>query len=242
MNTKSDTLFSAPVKSTPFQFDKSVAEVFPDMIKRSVPGYDIIIKQIEKLAGQFVKNNTNCFDLGCSLGAASLAMSKGIHQDDCKIIAVDNSEAMLGRCQQHINAFKHSTPVELHLADILDMPVENAAMVVLNFTLQFIQNEKRSALLSRIYEGMNSGGVLLLSEKIIFKNPTINRLLTNLHHDFKKENGYSDLEISQKRNALENVLTPETLDNHLTRLNRVGFSTATCWLQQFNFISIIAIK
>ena len=242
MTDKRDKLFSQPKKTLPFSFDKQVAEVFPDMIERSVPGYGAIIQHIEKLAAKFVTANTNCFDLGCSLGAASLAMSKGITTEGNTVIGVDNSSAMLERCQQHIDAFKHATPIELQQADISNIEIKNASMVVLNFTLQFIAKEERPALLQRIYDGLNPGGVLLLSEKIDFDDPVFNKLMVELHHEFKKENGYSDLEISQKRNSLENVLVPETLEDHLSRLNLIGFTSANCWIQQFNFTSLIAIK
>lgn len=238
-----DTLFSKPKKDiAPFSFDQSVAEVFPDMIKRSVPGYSTIIQQIEKIAQGLVTPHSNCFDLGCSLGAASLAMSKGTNQSSVKIIGVDNSKAMLTRCQQHIEAFKHVTPIELHCSDVQSFPINNASMVVLNFTLQFINKNDRDALLDKIFQGMLPGGVLLLSEKIVFDDPHFNQLMIDLHHQFKRDNGYSDLEISQKRNALENVLLPETLQQHKNRLFSIGFSTIECWFQQFNFISLIAIK
>ncbi|TQV71664.1 carboxy-S-adenosyl-L-methionine synthase CmoA [Aliikangiella marina] len=242
MSDKPDTLFSSPVKAMPFAFDQKVAEVFPDMIKRSVPGYPIMIKHIEKFASKYVKQGTNCYDLGCSLGAASLAMSQGIQQNGCKVIGIDNSEAMLTRCQQHIDAFKHQTEIELHLGDVTDFPMSNASMVALNFTLQFIDKNKRVELLTAIYEALNPGGILVLSEKVSFDDPQMNQLMIDVHHEFKKENGYSDLEISQKRNSLENVLIPETLPEHLKRLKTIGFKTADCWFQQFNFMSIVAIK
>jgi len=242
MNDKTDTLFSRPGSKLPFSFDKKVAEVFPDMIQRSVPGYPIIIQHIEKLASRFVTDDSLVFDLGCSLGAASLAMSKGIKTKGNKIIGVDNSAAMLDRCQQHIDSFKHATPIELHHADINEIEISNASMVVLNFTLQFIPKKERLALLKKIYHGLNRGGILLLSEKIEFEDEKINDLMIELHHEFKKENGYSDLEISQKRNSLENVLVPDTLDEHQERLRLAGYSSASCWIQQFNFISLLAIK
>jgi tRNA (cmo5U34)-methyltransferase len=242
IKSKTDRLFAQPDPVTPFSFDKRVAEVFPDMIKRSVPGYPVIIRHIEKLAARFVQNDSVCFDLGCSLGAASLAMSSGIQSARARIIAVDNSPDMLARCQQHIDAFKHSTPIELQLADIAQISINNASMVVLNFTLQFIPRAERQQLLRKIYHGLNPGGILVLSEKIFFEDPHINDLMIDLHYEFKKENGYSDLEISQKRNSLENVLVPDSLEFHLERLKSIGFSSANCWIQQFNFMSLIAIK
>lgn len=242
MTDKSDTIYSTLQNNAPFTFDQRVAEVFPDMIKRSVPGYQTIIKHIEKFANRYVKSGTNCYDLGCSLGAASLAMSHGIKSEQCKIIGIDNSKAMLERCQQHINAFKHQTEIELHLGDITEFALSNASMVVLNFTLQFIDKTQRIDLLTNVYQALNPDGILVLSEKIHFNDPAINQLMIEVHHEFKKENGYSDLEISQKRNSLENVLIPETLEEHVNRLKSIGFKSVNCWQQQFNFMSMVAIK
>lgn len=246
MSDKTDKLFSKSKTITPFTFDKSVAEVFPDMIQRSVPGYAEIIHNLEKFARLFVTSHSVCFDLGCSLGASSLAMSAGIDSrkdiENVRVIAVDNSTAMLERCQQHIDAFRHNTPIELFHGNIQDTTIQNASMVVLNFTLQFIPIPERKAMLKNIYNGMKSGGVMVLSEKICFEDHVVNELIIDLHHQFKKDNGYSHLEISQKRNALENVLVPEPLEQHVKTLKNIGFSSVNCWLQHYNFVSIFAIK
>ncbi len=242
MNNKTDNLFAEPQKVTPFSFDKNVAEVFPDMIERSVPGYAQIIEDLKKIAAQFVQEDSHCYDLGCSLGAASLSMSAGIKVENVNIIAVDNSQAMLERCQQHINAFKHETTIKLQQGNIQDINITKASMVVLNFTLQFIAKMERASLLQKIYDGMLPGGILILSEKILFDDSRVDELLVGLHHQFKKENGYSDLEVSQKRNALENVLLPETLAQHYEKLKSTGFKHVNCWLQQYNFVSLLAIK
>jgi len=245
MTTKTDNIFSSPQSPAPFKFDDSVAEVFPDMIKRSVPSYPEIIQNIAKFAAKFVQPNTHCYDLGCSLGAASLAMSSGIdamNTPSVKIIGVDNSQAMLERCQHHVNAFKHQTEIELKHSDIQNMLIDNASMVVLNFTLQFIAKDDRQGLLQSIYDGLNPGGLLILSEKISFEDNKVDELVIDLHHQFKKDNGYSDLEVSQKRNALENVLLPDSLKLHTKRLESIGFTSVSCWLQHYNFVSLLAIK
>ena len=212
------------------------------MIQRSVPGYAEILKNTAKFAEKFVSDNSHCYDLGCSLGASSLAMSTGISAANVKIIGVDNSQAMLDRCRHHIENFKHSTQIELHSGDILKFPIENASMVVLNFTLQFIAPQERKALLQKIYQGMLPGGLLLLSDKVCFADERVNSLMSDLHHQYKRENGYSELEISQKRSLLENVLVPDTLEHHISRLSELGFSRSSCWFQQYNFVSIFAVK
>ncbi|MFL0809439.1 MAG: carboxy-S-adenosyl-L-methionine synthase CmoA [Agarilytica sp.] len=238
-----DTIYSTPIENiSDFVFDQSVVDVFPDMIKRSVPGYTTIIHMIGQIAERYSQSNSHCYDLGCSLGAATLAMRHRIHADACKIISVDNSEDMINRCRQVINADSNEVDVTLVQADITDIEIANASVVVLNFTLQFVPLEKRHALLQKIYEGMRPGGVLLISEKIAFEDEHHHALMTDLHHYFKSTNGYSDLEIAQKRNSIENVLIPETFATHQQRLNDIGFSGVDLWFQCFNFASFIAQK
>lgn len=225
-----------------FRFDEQVARVFPDMIKRSVPGYSHIIAMIGVLAEQYAQPDSQLYDLGSSLGAASLAMRHRVHAPGARIIAVDNSQAMLDRSRDFLDSEDLPTPVQTLCADITELTLERASFVVLNFTLQFIPLEQRQATLQRIYDGMLPGGALVLSEKLRFDDPVQEQLLGQHHHDFKRANGYSDLEISQKRQAIERVLLPESADDHLNRLRSVGFQVATLWYQSFNFASFLAIK
>ncbi len=238
-----DTLFSAPIeKLGDFTFDESVAEVFPDMIQRSIPGYSNIITAIGMLAERFVTADSQVYDLGCSRGAATLAMRRNIKQPNVKIIGVDNSQPMVERCRQHIAAYHSDVPVEILCDDIRHIEINNASMVVLNFTLQFLPPEDRVALLSKIYQGLNPHGVLVLSEKFRFEDEKVNELLIDLHHQFKLANGYSELEVSQKRTALENVMRTDAIEMHKTRLKDIGFSQVELWFQCFNFGSMIAVK
>lgn len=239
----SDLIYSSKhsnVKS--FAFDEQVVEVFPDMISRSVPGYSTIINTIGHLSETYVTPNSNVYDLGCSLGAATLAMKKSITATNCNIIGVDNSHAMVERCKMHVNAFKGNTPVEIIEDNIQNITIKNASMVVLNFTLQFLDPDDRKALLAKVFEGLLPGGLLVLSEKLSGNNETTNNLLIDLHHDFKRANGYSELEIAQKRTALEDVMRTDSLIKHTERLNDVGFKDITPWFQCFNFFSLVAIK
>ncbi|MCS3430435.1 carboxy-S-adenosyl-L-methionine synthase CmoA [Klebsiella sp. BIGb0407] len=238
-----DMLFSAPIdKLGDWTFDERVAEVFPDMIQRSVPGYSNIISMIGMLAERFVQPNSQVYDLGCSLGAATLSVRRNIRHEGCKIIAVDNSPAMVTRCRRHLDAFKAQTVVEVIEDDIRNVVIKNASLVVLNFTLQFLVPEDRQRLLNTIWEGLNPGGALVLSEKFSFEDQDVGELLFNMHHDFKRANGYSELEISQKRSMLENVMLTDTVATHKARLKQAGFEHAELWFQCFNFGSLVAVK
>ncbi len=224
-----------------FAFDDAVVKVFPDMIRRSVPGYETIITLTGLLAEQYAQPRSRCYDLGCSLGATTLSMRQRI-APDCRIIAVDNSQAMIDSCRQHIMADAGKAQVELCCANIQDIAIEDASVVVLNFTLQFIDPDERLQVLEKIHQGMRPGGALVLSEKLGFEDDAEQALQESMQLAFKRANGYSDLEISQKRSALEKVLVPDTLQQHQQRLAQAGFASSHLWFQAFNFASIVAIS
>jgi tRNA (cmo5U34)-methyltransferase len=224
-----------------FVFDERVAAVFPDMIRRSVPGYATVIGMLGVIAEQYAQPHSCLYDLGCSLGAATAVMRARVRAPDCRFVAVDNAPAMVARARESLESLP-GPPVQVQCADIREVPVSDASVVVLNYTLQFIPPARRQALLARIRAGMRPGGVLVLSEKIQGADPEEDRRLIALHHAFKRANGYSELEISQKRAALEQVLIPETLAAHRARLHGAGFCAVDVWFQCCNFASLLAYR
>lgn len=239
-----DRIYAMPLDRVgDFRFDEQVAEVFPDMIARSVPGYGSVLAMTAELAARFAREGTHIYDLGCSLGAASLLMQSRV-PPSCQIHAVDSSAAMLQKLEQQLRASSRTegATITLHHADVCDLPVQAGSFVVLNFTLQFVPLEGRHALLQSVYDGLLPQGALVLSEKIHFTDETRQALMTELHHDFKRANGYTDLEIAQKRTAIENTLVTEPAEQHLSRLTEIGFHTVSIWFQCFQFVSILAIK
>lgn len=238
-----DEIFARPLgKVSDFVFDDKVVKAFPDMIKRSVPGYETIISMTGALADKYIQEDTNCYDLGCSLGASTLAVCRSCGDRRFDIIGVDTSLPMIQQCQSMLDSLGIERKIQLICDDASNVDINNASMVVLNFTLQFIPKEQRTALISKIYQGLVPGGILVLSEKVKFNDAHLDDLMIDLYYGFKAANGYSELEISQKRTALENVLHPETLDTHRNRLKSSGFTWVDVWFQCFNFASMIAIK
>ena len=233
-----DTIYTDAIHAEGFSFDDTVVQVFADMIQRSVPGYGQTLQMVELLAHQYAQPDTNLYDLGCSLGAATMALDRGSHGRNCQIYAIDNAPAMIERCREQLNG-EH-----IHLAceDILDTAIDNASVVVLNFVLQFVPLAARQPLLQKIYNRLNPGGALIISEKIRFDDAATDALQTTLHEAFKRAQGYSEMEISRKRSALENVLIPESEAIHHARLRAAGFATPVTWFQCFNFISMVAVK
>ncbi len=230
-----------------FIFDEKVAAVFDDMISRSVPGYSQILQLLPTLVKQFQKTKGDYYDLGCSLGAGMLAIAQGLrsktYTQKHNIIGIDSSAAMLAQAESVFAKTEYpNINFEFSCADINKITTTNAAMVLMNFTLQFITLDKRKELIQSIFDNLNVGGGLIISEKIKFDDSTTNEALIDIHHQYKADQGYSQLEISQKRDAIDNVLIPETLDAHLARLNTAGFKVVTPWFQNLQFISILAIK
>jgi tRNA (cmo5U34)-methyltransferase len=246
---KDEIYRSESADTATFAFNAAVADVFPDMLHRSIPGYAETIDSIGQLANRHVLPYTQCYDLGCSLAAATLAMRRNIIAPGCRIIAVDSATAMVERCREVVEADdlksgvrNKSVDVQILHADIREVEISRASMVVLNYTLQFLPVADRLPVLKKIADGMVDNGILILSEKVIDNDPHIERLLVELHHQFKKRNAYSELEISRKRTALENILIPESIDVHLERLRLAGFRHSGPWLRFFNFASILATR
>lgn len=242
-STMRDDIYALPLNQVgSFEFDEQVVKVFPDMIARSVPGYASILSMIEQLAVRFVRPGTTVWDLGCSLGAATRLIRRQAPLD-CIIHAVDNSAAMIKRLRTILaESSEKGCLVELHEKDLREVEIRNATFVVLNLTLQFLAPEERARVIENIWRGLLPGGALLLSEKICFDEPNQQQLMTDLHHDFKRAHGYSDLEVAQKRTAIENRLIPESLDTHVARLRHAGFTMIAPWFQCFNFVSILAVR
>ena len=237
-----DKLFSKKMKPSSFSFNREVAEVFPDMLQRSIPGYGITINSIRYLASKYSKKGTNCYDLGCSLGASSIALGEGAIANDCNIIAIDKSSSMTKRFSEIIKKEKLNYKIQILNEDVLDTKITNASIVVMNFTLQFIRKQDRQLVLDKIYNGLNDGGLLLLSEKIIQGDKKINNLLIDLHENFKLENLYTRDEIENKKESIKNVLIEDDIYTHQSRLSKSGFTKFGIWLQHFNFASFVAIK
>lgn len=244
MSKNKDRMYSEyREKVADFVFDEKVVSVFDDMIRRSVPGYATVIAMTKVFAEEFGKDDTNCYDLGCSLGAGTLAMRRGLEdKKNCRIISVDNSRPMIERFKSIIDSDVSNVPVEVNKADIAETPISNASVVVMNYTLQFLSPAKRTEMIAAIYDGLVPGGVLLVSEKISFDDKNEQDFQIEMHHEFKKLNGYSDLEVSQKRKSLEKVMITDSLHTHFERFRKAGFAKWYLWFQCFNFVSMAAFK
>ena len=244
-----DRVFAEPLACIErFAFNEDVASVFDDMIERSVPGYRSIVTQTGLLTARFAKPDSCCYDLGCSLGGSAFAMRHQLAKLDVaakkgiSIVAVDSSSAMLAHLKQMQAVDEASIEIKLIEADITELDFKTCSVAVLNFTLQFIPLEQRQTLITALAAQLLPGGALILSEKISFDHAEQQKLHTEMYENFKRANGYSELEISQKRDALENVLLPETIETHRNRLLKAGFSSVEVWFQCFNFLSMVALK
>lgn len=238
-----DTLYASPRENIKgFVFDAAVAGVFSDMINRSVPGYATVIGMLGVLAERYTQDNSHLYDLGSSLGASTGILCQHIKARGCRVIAVDNAPAMIEQCKSNLTPPPQGVLIDFVCADIRNIRITNASVVVLNLTLQFLPCSERNQIIERIYKGLNPGGILVITEKISFGSPEQQSLFTQLHHDFKRANGYTRLEISQKRSALDNVLIPETLETHLQRLENCGFQQVQQWFSCLNFAAMLAIK
>ncbi|WP_352309393.1 carboxy-S-adenosyl-L-methionine synthase CmoA [Psychrobacter sp. W2-37-MNA-CIBAN-0211] len=253
---KHDTLFDKPFttpldKAARFSFDEQVVACFPDMIRRSVPGYGQVLAMLPIFARRHCKYRqqddngqrvSRIYDLGCSLGAASMTLAGEFEPQDLQIKAIDISPAMTTEASTLLSENYPEHDIEVITADIRDVTLEPCDMVILNLTLQFLPAADRVEVLEKIYAALSEGGILVLTEKTHAFDEQYDAWLVERYYDFKRANGYTEMEISGKRNALENVLITDTLDEHHARLTQVGFERHLTWFQFLNFVSIVAFK
>ncbi|BCR06838.1 carboxy-S-adenosyl-L-methionine synthase [Desulfuromonas versatilis] len=238
-----DKIYASPrERIIPFEFNEQVAGVFDDMLERSVPLYRETLLRQAQLAARFYQPGTRIYDLGCSNGNFGMALCAAMAGRPFRMVAVDTSQPMLDAYRRRLAERPEAALVSLAAEDIRSLPLENASVVVVNLTLQFLPVPDRDTLIRRIHSALAPGGILLLTEKITQQNPTLAQLQQEFYHCFKRDNGYSELEISQKREALENVLIPETLEVHCERLGRAGFGPVEVWLKWFNFAALVALR
>ncbi len=238
-----DKVFKKKIKRLEdFDFGKKTAEVFDDMLDRSVPFYAEMQRMIKETAAEFAAEGTNVYDLGCSTGTTFLVLDKSLPKG-VTLVGVDSSKEMLEKARSKLSAARVGHPYKLLCQDLnKGIRVSNASVVIMNLTLQFIRPLYRQRAISAIAEGLNDGGCLILIEKVLSPNSTINRLFIKFYYDFKKRNGYSEMEIAQKREALENVLIPYHFDENRELLLKNGFKGCDMFFRWYNFCGIIALK
>lgn len=240
-----DRVFADPKQRLDdFQFNKQVADVFDDMLDRSVPYYGEIQRMTAELAADFVTPQGAIYDLGCSTANSFIAIDRYLPADfTAKFVGIDSSPEMLDKARQKLASLNFRHECDFRHSDLNQgVHVHDASVALLVLTLQFVRPMHRDALLKSVYDGLNPNGCLILVEKVLGEHSTFNRLFIKHYYEMKKRNGYSDLEIAQKREALENVLIPYRLEENKTLLRRIGFEHVDVFFKWYNFCGIIAMK
>jgi len=247
MTTGSDNLYATTeINLVDFAFDQRVVDVFPDMIRRSVPAYETIVPLAALVATRSLPEEAYAtagaiYDLGCSRGATTAALLT-YAPETMPVIGVDNSPEMIAAAREAVAAHagtEKAGRVEWRCEDIQDTAIEDAAAVVMTYTLQFIPPDEREAQLTRILRGLKPGAPFVYAEKVILDDAQNQDWATAIHHEFKRANGYSELEVAQKRSAIEKVMIPESVGTHLTRLQALGFERTSLWFQCLNWAAFI---
>lgn len=239
MTSKKDDYFKTNSPKY-FTFNADIAEVFDDMLERSVPFYQSMQKQILDITAQFSVPKTTIYDLGCSTGETIQNLSTNLTTPDLKFVGVDYSHEMLEKAEQKCHAVLNKELIQHDLNDPLNY--QNPSVIIMNLVLQFIDKKNKQLRLNEIFEALPEGGIFILIEKIKGKSQTSDNLFINHYHRFKEKNGYSIEEINAKKDSLKTVLTPDTIGTHLNRLQKAGFKHTDTFFQWYNFASFIAIK
>ncbi|MEN8198715.1 MAG: carboxy-S-adenosyl-L-methionine synthase CmoA [Thermodesulfobacteriota bacterium] len=239
---KRDTLFRREGESTDFVFDDRVAQVFDDMLDRSVPHYEEVIRSIARILDAHLEEKEQVVDLGCATGTTLLQLSRILEDKGLSYLGIDNSRAMLDKARLKAELFSRDEHLDFTHGDIMELDQPGTGAFLLNYTLQFIRPLHRQGFLDTIHRNLRPGGICILSEKTISHHPGLNRRYIEIYHQFKKERGYSELEIARKREALENVLIPCSLEENREMLKNAGFGEVEPFFQWFNFVSFVAVK
>ncbi|RUM76072.1 MAG: carboxy-S-adenosyl-L-methionine synthase CmoA [Sulfurovum sp.] len=235
---KEDKVFTQEINKK-FEFDEAVASVFDDMLSRSVPYYDEVRALIISLILAEEKNEKKILDLGSSTAKFLLDLHSKM-STNMRLKGLDNSKAMLDRARQKCQAF--GANIELELADMLSYDYKNEDVIVANYTLQFIRPIQRLELVKKLYSGLNDEGMFIFSEKIVFEDKILDKQMIDIYYAYKKEQGYSEYEIAQKREALENVLIPFTIKENIQMCKDAGFTKIQTLFQWANFVTFVVKK
>ena len=237
-----DDLFQQGDVTRDFQFTERVAEVFDDMLARSVPNYGQVIEMTAQLLARFLAPGDRVYDLGCSTGNTLLQLARRPELAGLHFTGIDNSAAMVDKARRKTENYSQQARLDFQEGDITNIELQGAGAIICNYTLQFIRPLVRPDFLRQVHGFLRPGGVLILSEKTISHDPVLNRAWIDFYLDFKRARGYSEIEISKKREALENVLIPFSVEENRAMLTGAGFSTVETFCQWFNFVSFVAVK
>ena len=237
-----DTLYSSGTVAEDFSFNERVAEVFDDMLSRSIPYYRTVIEGMAQLLCSLLPGGGVVYDLGCSTGTTLIELSRLLPSRDFRYVGIDNAPAMLAKARKKAAMYGKAAVLEFRQDDVTTCPLPGVSAVICNYTMQFLRPLTRPAFVNRLSALLPEGGVLLLSEKTVSHACQLNRDFISIYHAFKKQQGYSELEISAKREALENVLVPFSLEENRSILQQAGFTEVEIFFKWFNFASFVAVK
>ena len=239
---KKDHLFDTNTVVEDFTFNDNVAEIFDDMLNRSIPFYGPVIDGMAELTRLFARPGVTVYDLGCSTGTTLLELARRLPEKNLRFTGIDNAPAMIDKAKRKSEMYSTGSSITFLQDDITGVDLPHAGVILCNYTLQFIRPMVRPQFIRRIYDSLPDNGLLFLSEKVINHDKKLNRTFINIYHSFKRQQGYSELEISAKREALENVLVPFSIEENMDLVTQAGFTSVEPFFQWFNFVSFIAIK
>lgn len=239
---KDEIFAEGKFQSGSFRFNDSVASVFDDMANRCIPYYREVIQLTASAADKFVPDNGLIYDIGCSTGNTLLFIAKALREKKVNLVGIDPSESMLNKAKEKASVYTYSHDIQFLEGSAEGFEFKNADMIILNYTLQFIAPEKRSELIQKLYDSLNPGGMLILSEKLRQEDEDVQEFNTETYEAFKAGNGYSYLEIANKRQALENILVPGSLSSNLDLLRNSGFERIEILFKWLNFTTFLAFK
>lgn len=232
-----DDLFDAPIERA-FAFDETVAAVFDDMVARSVPFYKENMQLQLDLLRKYLKPGMRIVDLGSSTGTFLIALAA--YSPGLRMVGIDNAGPMVALARKKAQAM--DADITFVCDDLLTCDLGRADVMAANYTLQFIRPPQRRKAVEKIAASLNPGGLLVCSEKVVFENGWLNKQVIDIYYDYKRAQGYSQTQIMQKREALENVLVPYTIEENVALFKEAGFTGVETLFQWANFVTLVAVR
>lgn len=233
-----DKIFMQEIEKK-FEFDEKVATVFDDMLHRSIPFYDQNLELICRYIAAVASDGDRLLDIGCSTGNLLLNVNTYAKQK-LTLEGIDSATSMINKAKEKASAYE--VAMELAVADAFEYDFGSKNIIVCNYLLQFIRPLNRHKLVQKIYESLDNDGFFICSEKVVFEDKRYDKKIIDIYYEYKQNQGYSKTEIVQKREALENVLIPYTIEENTKMFKDAGFESVQTLFQWANFVTFVAQK
>jgi tRNA (cmo5U34)-methyltransferase len=226
------------LKTGAWSFGGKVPNKFESHIAKSVPlyleGHQIIVR----LSDYFLKEESVCYDIGCSTGNLLNKISQHTNKKKIKLYGIEKEKSMYKYASSKIK----EKNIKFINKDFRSIATKKSDLIISYYTLQFINPSIRQNILTKIFKTLNWGGAFIMFEKIRGNDARFDNMLNSLYLDFKEDNKLSVKDILLKSKSLRGVLEPFSDSGNLGLIKRAGFKDVQTIMQSLCFKGYLCIK